>query len=74
MEICGELVDELTSESTVVDVIDLADGLFGMPGHTHFAFRVSGMQQPAALGVASVVETFMGSGEEPPRSVEGIGL
>jgi hypothetical protein len=49
-EVLAELFDELGGEVTVVDVIDRADGFFGVPGHLHLAPGVAGTQQAPQFG------------------------
>jgi hypothetical protein len=73
-EILGELIDEVAGEGRVVDVVDRADGLLGVPHHADLTTRIPGSEQTPQLRVAALVETFMGLRGEPPGAIQGIVL
>ena len=67
-------VDELGGEGGVVMLVDRADDLLGVPGRADLASRVAGVEQTEELGAATVVEAFVGLGEQPAAAVERVVL
>jgi hypothetical protein len=57
-----------------VVVIDRADDLLGVPSGAHFAPGIAGIQQAQQLRASTVVEAFVGAGEQPAGPVERIVL
>lgn len=74
MEIAPEPLHEGVGEVGVVMVVDAANDLLGVPGGADVAPGIAGGQQPDQLGGAVVLEAFIGSGEQPPGSIQGIVL
>jgi hypothetical protein len=59
---------ELVGQLGIVDLIDTADHFFGVPGCLHLSFRVSCGEEPQQLGSATVVESFVGFGQQSSKS------
>ena len=54
--------------------VELAHGLFRLPGGGHLAAWVAGTQQTEQLLPTMIIEALVGLGEQPPAAVERIGL
>ena len=74
LEIGTEPVDELGGQIRVGDGVDRSHNLLGMPRGADLAVRVAGAEETQQLGAPLGVEPFVGLGQQPPTSVEGIVL
>ena len=74
LEIVAELGDVLVGDGRVGDLVDRAGDLLGMPCHLDLTAGITGTQQPDQSGVAGLVETFMGLGQQPPGPIQRIVL
>jgi hypothetical protein len=72
LEVEAELGDEVPGDVGVTDVVDVPDGLLGVPGGADLASGVIGGEQAAQLGVAAVVEALMCLREQPSGAVERV--
>jgi hypothetical protein len=69
LEVLSELVDELAGELRVGDLVDGTSDFLGVPRHAGLAAGVAGFERIAQLGVAGLVEAFVGLGQQPPGPV-----
>ncbi len=72
----GEVVGEFTQidvgELWAVDVIETAQGFFGVPRQTNLAAGIACSEQTAEFGVGTFAEPFMSRNEQPPHPIERV--
>ena len=59
-EVVGEFSQVGVGELWAVDVAEVAQGFFGVPRESHFAFGITGGEQTPEFGVGVFAEAFMG--------------
>ena len=62
-EVVGEFGGVALGELGAVDVIEAAEGFFGVPRQADLAVGVAGGEQAAEFGVAAFAEAFVGGNE-----------
>ena len=71
-EVVGEFGGVALGELRTVDVIEAAEGFFGVPRQAHLAVGVAGGEQAAESGVATFAEAFVGGDQQTSRPIQGI--
>ena len=71
-EIVGEFTQIAVSELGAVDVIEAAQGFFGVPRQTNLAFGVACGEQTPEFGVGTFAEPFMSRNEQPSYPIERV--
>ena len=60
LEVGGELSGVFVGEAGVLDLVDVAEGFFGVPGQPDFSVGVPGRQEALESFPAGLVESFLG--------------
>ena len=72
----GEVVGEFTQigvgELRAINVIEAAQGFFGVPRQAHLALGIACGEQTTEFGVGTFAETFMSRNEQPSYPIERV--